>query len=144
MKEAAPRNASFQHASLASGRWRELDLLEQLANVGSEVERSLAWAAKNKPEVSWTALERALELIDLTLADPKHRIKPGRLKELARLREVLLDYFVGGNEFGSSEAAWRSYFGAFAMAVALRRAPAEMRAPAESPEERCEPGPGRS
>jgi hypothetical protein len=28
---------SYQHQSLASGRWRSLSLIEQLANIGSEV-----------------------------------------------------------------------------------------------------------
>ena len=31
------------------------------------------------------------------------------------------DYFLGTNEFGSSPANWRSYFGAYGMAVALQR-----------------------
>ncbi len=34
------------HPGLAAGRWFELTLVEQLANVGSEIERALNWAAK--------------------------------------------------------------------------------------------------
>jgi hypothetical protein len=123
MNEPLLPGTGFRHVGLASGRWWELELVEQLAHVGSEVERALTWAAKNRPDLSRNALERALELLDLSLADPEHRAHKGRLKELTRLREVLLDYFVGGNEFGCSEADWRSYFGAFAMAAALRRSP---------------------
>ena len=52
------------------------------------------------------------------IADSRHR---ERLKELTRVREVLLDYFWGENEFGSSEQAWRTYFDAYSMAAALRR-----------------------
>jgi len=109
------------HAELAGGRWLTLSLVEQLANTGSEVERALSWSAKGRPDYARNALDRALELLDLTIADPKHRGRPGRLKELTRLREVLLDYFVGDNEFSSSEASWRSYFHAYGMAVALRK-----------------------
>ncbi len=109
------------HAELAAGRWQVLPLVEQLANTGSEVERALSWSAKGRPDYARNALDRALELLDLTIADPKHRGRAGRLKELTRLREVLLDYFVGENEFGSSDASWRSYFQPFGMAVALRK-----------------------
>lgn len=95
--------------------------MEQLANVGSEVERALNWRTKGRPEYARSALDRALELLDLTIADPKHRGRAGRLKELTRLREVLLDYFVGENEFGSSDTSWHNYFHPYGMAVALRK-----------------------
>jgi hypothetical protein len=112
---------SALHAELAAGRWQTFTLVEQLANVGSEIERAVAWSAKGRPDYSRNAFERGLELLDLTIADPKHCNDFGHLKELTRLREVLLDYFLGDNEFGSTEAAWRSYFGAFGMAAALQR-----------------------
>jgi hypothetical protein len=107
-----------QHQELAAGRWGTLSLIEQLANVGSDVERALTWEAKGTVEHSDQALERGLELLELTIADPRHR---SRLKELTRLREVLLDYFWGENEFGSTPQSWRKYFGAFGMAAALAR-----------------------
>jgi hypothetical protein len=107
-----------QHRDLAAGRWCSLSLLEQLANTGSEVERALSWAAKGNADYSSSAFDRALELLELTIADPKNR---HRLKEVTRLREALLDYFMGSNEYGSSPAAWHSYFHAYGMGVALRR-----------------------
>jgi hypothetical protein len=107
-----------QHAELAAGRWQTFPLVEQLANVGSEVERALNWAAKGNASYSQKALERGLELLDLTIADPRHR---RRLRELTRLREVLLDYFVGDNAYGSSESNWRGYFRPYAVAIALRK-----------------------
>jgi hypothetical protein len=103
---------------LAEGRWDNTPLVEQLANVGSEVERALNWAAKEDPSYSLGALERGLELLDLAIADPWYR---GRLKELTRLREVLLDYFLGENRFGSTESSWRSYFHAYGLAAAIKR-----------------------
>jgi hypothetical protein len=60
---------SYQHKNLAAGRWHQLSFLEQMANIGSEVERALNWRRKNNPTYSQRAFERALELIDLTLAD---------------------------------------------------------------------------
>lgn len=109
---------SALHPELTDTKWRSLSLAEQLANVGSEVERALKWARKGRADLCANAVYRALELLDLTIADPRHR---QRLKELTRLREVLADYFFGPNEFGSSEVAWQRYFGAFGMAAALER-----------------------
>jgi hypothetical protein len=106
------------HPDLAAGRWQTLSLVEQLANVGSEIERVLKWLSRGNPDYAQRALERGLELPELTIADSKHA---GRPRELTRLREVLLDYFLGENEFGSSASNWRSYFHPYASAVALRK-----------------------
>jgi len=96
----------YKHKELAQGRWFQLTLIEQLANIGSEVERAIRWRAKNQKN-SIEAIERALELIDLTVSDIKNR---KRLKELLRLREALVDYFYFDNQYGSSDKLWHSYF----------------------------------
>jgi len=106
------------HTGLTDTRWQSLSLVEQLANVGSEVERALNWSRKGRLDFSINAVYRGLELLEITIADPRHR---RRLKELTRLREALLDYFFGPNEFGSSDRAWQRYFNAFGMAAALER-----------------------
>ena len=66
-------------------------------------------------------MARALELIDLTLDDPRHRSSVARLRELCRMREVLLDFLVGRNEHGSTEVTLQRYFDAFAVAATKRR-----------------------
>ncbi|HER42907.1 MAG TPA: hypothetical protein ENO08_00415 [Candidatus Eisenbacteria bacterium] len=99
-----------QLEDLASGRWRELSLAEQMAHIGSEVSRALNWRNKRNAEYSMKATERALELIDLSLESAGSY---PRLKELARLREALVDYFYGTNEYASSETLWRNYFDHF-------------------------------
>ena len=105
---------SVQHAELARGRWTQLTLMEQMANIGSEVERSLSWRTKNNGPYAQQAFERALELMDLTLGDPRH-LK--RLKELARVRETWVDFFFGSNEYGSTESSWKKYFFFFTYAA---------------------------
>jgi len=105
---------SFQHKDLAAGRWGQLSLLEQMAHIGSEVERALNWRAKDNADYAQRACERALELIDLTLGATK---KSAHLKEIARLREAIVDYFFGSNEFMSSEKLWRNYFSYFTYAA---------------------------
>ncbi len=104
---------NIQHKELAAGRWQKMRFVEQMANIGSEVERALNWQKRNQ-EYSQKAFERALELLDLTLSSAKSY---PRLRELARVREVLVDYFFGNNEYQSNEQMWRSYFFAFTMAV---------------------------
>ncbi len=105
------------HRELAAGRWFGLSLVEQMANIGSEIERTIAWRGRNE-ENSATAFERGLELLDLTISDPRHR---GRLRELTRVREALADHFAFDNQYGSTDDSWRRYFHAFAYAAALRR-----------------------
>ena len=95
-------------------RWKTLPFLVQMANVGSEVERALRWKAKNNPAYCEKALDRALELLDSTLETVTGFC---RLRELARTREFLVDYFLGSNQYSSTEAGWRRYFFQFACAA---------------------------
>lgn len=106
----------IQHKEMASGRWFKMTFFEQMANIGSEVERTISWKEKNNPEYSKMAFERALELLDLTIND-KRNIK--RLKELLRVRETLADYFEFDNEYKSSDKLWRGYFFPFNWAARL-------------------------
>ena len=109
---------SVQHREAASGRWRTLSLVEQMANIGSEVERALKWKAKNNPEYCMKAFERALELFDLTLESRKTW---PQLKEIARAREMVVDFIVGENSFGTSERFLQTYFLQFAYAARRNR-----------------------
>jgi len=108
---------SVLHKELAGGRWSELSFVEQMANAGSEVERFLNWRTKGHAEYSAKAFARALELLDLTLDANRQR---GRLREVARVREALVDY-EGANAFGSTADSWRKYFRAFAYAARRNR-----------------------
>ena len=105
---------NYLHKELSAGRWSKLTLIEQMANIGSEVERTLNWRNRNNPAYSEKAFERALDLMDLTLASTEN---PAHLKEIARLRETMVDYFAGENEYSSTEASWRRYFSVFTYAA---------------------------
>jgi hypothetical protein len=107
------------HDTLAGGRWQQLSLMEQLGNVGSEIYRAQRRRAANEEEGFQLAFQRSLELLDLTLSDP--RWSTGR-KELARSREVVCDFFVGGNRFGTDADSLQRYFDQFAMAARRGRA----------------------
>jgi hypothetical protein len=105
-----------QHRELAAGRWWDLSLAEQLGNVGSEVSRAIRWQARN-PDLARGALSRALELLDLTLADRRHLQSRARLREIARAREVVVDFLAGPNEYHSTGPSLQKYFDAYALAA---------------------------
>ena len=105
-----------QHPGLAAGGWGRFSLAQQLGNVGSEVSRALRWKQRD-PRLSDQAMVRALELLDLTLADPRWR---RRLKELARAREFLCDAWLGGKEYGARLEDLDRYFFQFALYSANR------------------------
>ena len=108
----SPLNPS--HRDLAAGRWKELTLAEQMANIGSEVERTLNWRAKANASYAGKAFERSLELMDLTLNAVQGF---PRFKEVARLRELWVDFFLGSNQFKSTDISWRKYFSHFTLAA---------------------------
>jgi hypothetical protein len=99
----------IHHKNLCEKKWFLLSLAEQMANIGSEIERTIIWKEKADKNYSRLAFERALELIDLTKLDPKNR---ERLKELCRMREMLVDWFYE-NQYHSSNSSWQNYFLSF-------------------------------
>lgn len=104
-----------RHSNLVAGRWLKLSLAEQLGNIGSEIARAIkAGSAQDKQ----AAVFRALELFDLTLADSRWY---GRGSELARAREVVVDFLLGANIYGESPARLERYFMNFALNARLDR-----------------------
>ena len=97
----------------AAARWGRFTLAEQLAHVGSEVERTFrAQEADNLPRRD-LALARALELFDLTAADP--RWAGPRRREILRAREGFCECFFGDGMTAASATGLRRYFLAFAV-----------------------------
>lgn len=107
------------HRDLTPERWFTFSVFFQLSNVSCDLERAISWKKKGDLEESKRAFERALELLTLTILDPKNRRGPR--KELTRTREMLIDYFMYDNEYGSSDEVWQSYFNDFAFAAARER-----------------------
>ena len=109
---------THQHKDMAAGRWNLLSFFEQMANVGSEIERTISWEKKGRPDISSRAFDRALELLDLTAADPKNQ---SRLRELLRVREAIADHFVFENTYRSTPESWQRYFDSFLVAARGKR-----------------------
>jgi len=107
-----------QHQGLANGRWQVMTLSEQMGNIGSEVGRAVNSQRQGNEKKMNSALERAFELFDLTIADSRWL---SRLKELTRSREVLADYFFGDNVYNSTGENLEKYFYWFALSARRNR-----------------------
>ncbi len=110
--------ADHIHENLAQGRWFELSLAEQLGNVGSEVGRATNWQRKGNVESRDKALNRAFDLLDMTISDNRWHV--GR-KELCRAREVLADTFYGDREYGDTPEKIEKYFYEYALAAQMNK-----------------------
>jgi len=92
--------------TVSESRWHSLTLAEQMANIGSEVGRAAKWQRKDD-KLFDGAVKRAMELIDLTLEDPRWR---SRLLELGRFKEFFCDAVLDGKEYGTKLSGLDSYF----------------------------------
>lgn len=73
----------------------------------------MKWKGVNT-ESAESAATRALELIDLTIADKKNKTN---LKEITRIREVFCDTFYGNNIYKETTESWDRYFLPYALAA---------------------------
>lgn len=103
------------HASLAAGRWESLTLIEQLANVGSEVDRAIRAHEAGRPDRRDAAVNRGLELFDLTAADDRWR--GARRREVLRAREEFCALFWRDGDRRGEAASLSKYFLYFAIAA---------------------------
>lgn len=94
-------------------RWNQLDFMNQMGNIGSEVGRTLS--AKRRGADFWPALTRALDLFDATL-EPLIAVKSHRSKELMRAKYAFLEAVMVRDDPGIE-----AYFMHFATAARLRR-----------------------
>lgn len=108
-----------EHSKKIFERWQTFSLLEQLGNIGSEVARARHWQGKDE-KLFRHSTERALELFDFTLEDPRWHSsarRGGRLYEIARAREVFCNAILAGKEYKISLDDLNRYFLFFACAA---------------------------
>ena len=105
---------------MSAERWQKLSFVEQMANIGSEVYRSINWS-RRKDDRFQAAFERALELFYLT-ADDKRWI--GRYKEITRSRDMFCTLLLNPENYKKPEDELdflNRYFLEFAMCVRNRK-----------------------
>jgi hypothetical protein len=89
--------------------------MEQLAHVGSEVDRAIRAHASGNRNRFENALERALELFDLTASDQRWR--GPKCREILRAREEFCRLFFDDQVAAESAKGLSRYFLAFAVAA---------------------------
>ena len=102
------------HHDAAAGRWKTFSLFEQMGHIGSEISRARRWQNIDQ-RLFDNAVERALELFDLTMEDKRWR--GGHLRELARARELFCNAAFKGGLYQCSLEELQSYFDDFAFLV---------------------------
>lgn len=89
-----------------------------MGNIGTEVGRIIRAQKQNDSQALNNARDRALELFDLTITDPRRK---HQLKEIIRAREVLVDALSEKTSFGYDLQSIDKYFMQFAIASRLNR-----------------------
>lgn len=102
---------------ITQNEWGKLNIVEQMANVGSEVSRTINWKRRSKEDAE-ISFRRALELLLFTIMDPKNKV---RLSELTRVKETLCDWYTKGGKYSTTDNDWQKYFLEFAIASRINR-----------------------
>ncbi|MBI1984879.1 MAG: hypothetical protein HYS60_02080 [Candidatus Wildermuthbacteria bacterium] len=102
------------HKNASQGQWYKLSIFEQMGNIGSEVHRTLQWKGRDEKYFQG-AMERALELFDMLMADARWR--GARLREIAKARELFCSASLGEPQYDVSLEYLDNYFLQFALAA---------------------------
>lgn len=97
-----------------SSRWSKFSLYEQMGHIASEVSRARVWRGRGDEAACNKSIERAFDLVDLTMADKRWQ---GRLKETCRFRELLADQYAATNTYQVSLIDLERYCMDFALAL---------------------------
>jgi isopenicillin N synthase-like dioxygenase len=78
-----------------------------MANIGSEISRSIGWREKDNDEYAQKAFLRSLELFDLS---KNSKLTYSQYKELLRSREEWVEYFKGENKYNATAESIMKYY----------------------------------
>lgn len=80
------------HKKIAKHGWAELSFAEKMGNIGSEISRARSADERDDIGRRNKSLDRAFELVDLTLANES---SIARVKEIKLLRDIMQDIING-------------------------------------------------
>jgi hypothetical protein len=98
-----------------------MTLVQQMANIGSEVDRAIGAHAAGRADRFDHAVARALQLFDLSAADARWR--GPRRREILRSREAFCALLFDPDAASDSGARMSAYFLQFAVAARRPGAP---------------------
>jgi hypothetical protein len=108
----------MNYDSITLERWSKLLFEEQMGNMGPDIDRVIRWKKEGNLESSTGAFQGVLQLLDLTMQDPKNST---RLDELILIREQLIDHFMGNNSHKTTDEYWSKLFLDFGCTGAIAR-----------------------
>jgi len=79
------------HKNLKVDKWQKFSIKQRELMIANELNRAKNWIEKKDFEEVRNCYERALELLDLTIATAKAK---NRLKEYLRLREMMAKFYI--------------------------------------------------
>ncbi len=79
------------HKNLSAEKWQKFSKEDQILNIAAEFSRAKNWLAEGEKKQALDCLNRAFELLDLTINDPRWR---RGLNELLRFRDVLAQFYI--------------------------------------------------
>lgn len=80
---------------MTAERWATFEKRIQLLNIGAEFERARVWEEKGDMVEVQNALARAMELIKLSLLDPKWK---NEIDQLHALRTMVMEFVSGAHK----------------------------------------------
>lgn len=90
--------------------WFRMPIGVQISNVGSEVHRALAWKKRGNRQREIAFCKKAIEFLTIMKEDPKNKYRSG---EINCCIEELEDFFIGNNEYHTTEQTLLRYYDAF-------------------------------
>lgn len=96
----------------------KISLNEQLANIGIKVCRIKKW--ENEPRYFEASFNQAFDLL-MSVIELNKNNNGGALKELIRLKALLIDAYVGGREFNAKLNDFLKYFDYFINQIKIKR-----------------------
>jgi hypothetical protein len=80
----------IHHKNLSENKWFDYSEGQQILMIANELNRAKNWILKKNTDNVNLCYERAFELADLTISDPKWK---GKRRELLRFREYLAEQY---------------------------------------------------
>ena len=90
--------------------WFSMPVSMQISNVGSEVARAIRYKNKGDQQKATNFCNKAIDFLRIIEKDPKNAHRKG---EFDFCIEELTDYFLGTNEYQTTDSMLTAYYDAF-------------------------------